>query len=222
MEKPLDEIRGLTGLAQQAFQALRRLLRCLDPHFGLNIEHAHKLLHMQQFLRADKGPLPGDPFQQPPQLFQGILTGDPFALEDGLRLLHLLPGGDISATGCGAKFRTSSATTANPFPACSTGDGDPSAPVPATEGHGMDSAGPGRSAVAAGAPPVPPAAAAEASAGGKERASSKALTSSRDGAPEGPPPEGSPAHWASFSRASSSLVAPCADAAIMCRASRTA
>ena len=56
---------------------------------------------MQQFLRADKGPLPGDPFQQPPQLFQGILTGDPFALEDGLRLLHLLPGGDISATGCG-------------------------------------------------------------------------------------------------------------------------
>lgn len=80
---------------------MRRLLRCLDTHFGLYVEHAHKLLHMQQFLRADGRPLRGDTLQQLAQLFQNILAGDPFALEDGLRLRHLLPGGDISATGCG-------------------------------------------------------------------------------------------------------------------------
>ena len=56
---------------------------------------------MQQFLRADGRPLRGDTLQQLAQLFQNILAGDPFALEDGLRLRHLLPGGDISATGCG-------------------------------------------------------------------------------------------------------------------------
>lgn len=80
---------------------MRRLLRCLDTHFGLYVEHAHKLLHMQQFLRADGRPLRGDTLQQLAQLFQNILAGDPFALEDRLRLRHLLPGGDISATGCG-------------------------------------------------------------------------------------------------------------------------
>lgn len=80
---------------------MRRLLRCLDTHFGLYVEYAHKLLHMQQFLRADGRPLRGDTLQQLAQLFQNILAGDPFALEDGLRLRHLLPGGDISATGCG-------------------------------------------------------------------------------------------------------------------------
>lgn len=56
---------------------------------------------MQQFLRADGRPLRGDTLQQLAQLFQNILAGDPFALEDSLRLRHLLPGGDISATGCG-------------------------------------------------------------------------------------------------------------------------
>ena len=101
MKKPLIRYGCLTGLAQQALQALRRLLRCLDTHFGLHVEHAHKLLHMQQFLRADGRPLPGNTLQQLAQLFQNILAGDPFALEDGLGLRHLLPGGDISATGCG-------------------------------------------------------------------------------------------------------------------------
>lgn len=101
MKKPLIRYGCLTGLAQQALQALRRLLRCLDTHFGLHIEHAHKLLHMQQFLRAYGSSLPRNTLQQPAQLLQGILAGDPFALEDGLRLRHRLPGGDISATGCG-------------------------------------------------------------------------------------------------------------------------
>lgn len=56
---------------------------------------------MQQFLRADGRPLRGDTLQQLAQLFQNILAGDSFALEDSLRLRHLLPDGDISATGCG-------------------------------------------------------------------------------------------------------------------------